>query len=68
MKKGRVLRLLEVCEEATDLSMVKMYRGLAESLPPCSLVPNWPRGCKRFKLLLPTKFWAKPTMVIIREA
>lgn len=54
-------------EEEADLSMVKMYRGLAESLPPCNLVPNWPRGCSRFKLLLPTKFWAKPTMVIIRE-
>ncbi len=44
-----------------------MYLGLAESLPPCRRVPNWPRGWSMFKLLLPTKFWARPTMVIIRE-
>ncbi len=47
--------------------MVNMYLGLAESLPPCRRVPNWPRGWSMFKLLLPTKFWARPTMVIIRE-
>lgn len=45
------------------LSNVKMYLGLAESLPPESRVPNWPIGCRRLILLLPTKFWAKLTIV-----
>ena len=45
------------------LSNVKMYLGLAESLPPESRVPNWPIGCRRLMLLLPTKFCAKLTIV-----
>ena len=33
-----------------------MYLSDAESSPPCSRVPNWPLGSKRFMLFEPTMF------------
>lgn len=53
---------------AIVFNLVKMYLALAESDPPISLVPNWPRGASRLMLLDPTKFWANFTIVSCKLA
>ena len=42
------------------------HLGLAASFPPWRRVPNCPRGCRRFRLLLPVKLCARLMMVPIR--
>ena len=52
-----------MCRVTCD-RLVKMYLAAAQSDPPAYLVPNWPFGVKKLMLLLPTKFYARPTIVV----
>lgn len=63
-----ILKLWIQLRNSTYLSIVKIYLELAASLPPCNRVPNWPIGCRRLMLLLPTKFCAKLIIVDISDA